>query len=81
MNINVNVISPEKVSSSARRRYESQVCDVHVKTSHYPSGLGPAEFLDESHFRFTATLARYFFLGGKKVFIETIWKLILFSGH
>uniref|UniRef100_A0A7N6FD38 non-specific serine/threonine protein kinase n=1 Tax=Anabas testudineus TaxID=64144 RepID=A0A7N6FD38_ANATE len=26
MNMNVNVISPEKVSASARRRYETQVC-------------------------------------------------------
>uniref|UniRef100_A0A3B5AXR9 non-specific serine/threonine protein kinase n=1 Tax=Stegastes partitus TaxID=144197 RepID=A0A3B5AXR9_9TELE len=29
-NMNVNVISPEKVSSSARRRYETQVCDAHT---------------------------------------------------
>uniref|UniRef100_A0A671XE93 eIF-2-alpha kinase GCN2 n=1 Tax=Sparus aurata TaxID=8175 RepID=A0A671XE93_SPAAU len=27
MNINVNIISPEKVSSSARRRYDTQVCN------------------------------------------------------
>lgn len=26
MNMNVNVISPDKVSASARRRYETQVC-------------------------------------------------------
>lgn len=77
MNINVNVISPEKVSSSARRRYESQVCDVHVHTSRGPFGAEPVEFWwilsaietkhrmrkaagrrDESHCRFTATLAR-----------------------
>lgn len=29
-NMNVNVISPEKVSSSTRRRYETQVCDTHT---------------------------------------------------
>lgn len=26
-NMNVNVISPEKVSGSTKRRYETQVCD------------------------------------------------------
>lgn len=45
MNINVNVISPEKVSSSARRRYESQVCDAQVHASRYLSGPEPVESL------------------------------------
>uniref|UniRef100_A0A4W6DTV1 non-specific serine/threonine protein kinase n=1 Tax=Lates calcarifer TaxID=8187 RepID=A0A4W6DTV1_LATCA len=35
INMNVNVISPEKVSSSARRRYETQVCgQTHTILSH-----------------------------------------------
>uniref|UniRef100_A0A3B4WZ08 eIF-2-alpha kinase GCN2 n=1 Tax=Seriola lalandi dorsalis TaxID=1841481 RepID=A0A3B4WZ08_SERLL len=33
--MNVNVISPEKVSSSTRRRYETQVCDVQTHTHTY----------------------------------------------
>uniref|UniRef100_A0A3Q0S793 non-specific serine/threonine protein kinase n=1 Tax=Amphilophus citrinellus TaxID=61819 RepID=A0A3Q0S793_AMPCI len=30
INMNVNMISPEKVSASARRRYETQVCDLQI---------------------------------------------------
>uniref|UniRef100_A0A7N9B0T2 non-specific serine/threonine protein kinase n=1 Tax=Mastacembelus armatus TaxID=205130 RepID=A0A7N9B0T2_9TELE len=36
MNMNVNVISPEKVSGSVRRRYETQVCDALVLTPALP---------------------------------------------
>uniref|UniRef100_A0A8C7VVB0 non-specific serine/threonine protein kinase n=1 Tax=Oncorhynchus mykiss TaxID=8022 RepID=A0A8C7VVB0_ONCMY len=39
-NMNVNLLTPEKVSSSTRRRYETQVCQSITSVTHTSPGVG-----------------------------------------
>uniref|UniRef100_A0A8C8LPB9 eIF-2-alpha kinase GCN2 n=1 Tax=Oncorhynchus tshawytscha TaxID=74940 RepID=A0A8C8LPB9_ONCTS len=51
-NMNVNLLTPEKVSSSTRRRYETQVCQSITSVTHTSPGVGYDRQTDRQTDRF-----------------------------